>query len=78
MGKMTYRAVTLLPWSVWALCVVLLALTMLLDHYDTPPFPNKGNDNFYMFFGVPLLAYATVGAFVASRRPRNLSAGSYA
>src|SRR5919112_3842767 len=45
---------------------------MLLDHYYTPPFPNKGNDNFYMFFGVPLLVYATVGAFVASRRPRNL------
>jgi hypothetical protein len=71
-GKMTYLAVTLLGWSVWALCVVLLALTALLDHYYTPPFPNKGNDNFYTFFGVPLLVYATVGAFVASRRPRNL------
>ena len=71
-GKMTYRAVTLLGWSLWALCVALLALTALLDHSYTPPLPNKGNDNFYMFFGVPLLVYATVGAFVASRRPRNL------
>jgi hypothetical protein len=71
-GRTTYRAVTLLAWSVWALCVVLLALTALLDHYYTPPSPNKGNDNFYSFFGVPLLVYVTVGAFVASRRPRNL------
>jgi hypothetical protein len=72
MGGMTYRAVTLLAWSVWALCVVLLVLTALLDHSYTPPFPNKGNDNIYLFFGVPLLVYVTVGAFVASRRPRNL------
>src|SRR5215210_307188 len=69
---MSRRAAALLAWSVWAMCVVLLALTALLDYYYTPPFPNKGNANVYQFFGVPLLVYASVGAFVASRRPTNL------
>lgn len=69
---MSYRALTLLAWLVWAVCVVLLVLTTLLDHYYTPPHPNVGNTNTYQFFGIPLLVYVTVGAFVASRRPRNL------
>ena len=70
--RIGYRAAALLAWSVWALCVVLLALTALLDHYYTPSSPNKGNANVYQFFGVPLLVYVTVGSFVTSRRPRNL------
>jgi hypothetical protein len=61
----------LLAWSVWALCVVLLALTALLDYYN-PPLINRGNGNVYAFFAVPLLVHATVGAIIASRRPRNL------
>jgi hypothetical protein len=69
---MSRRAAALLAWSVWAVCVVLLALTALLDYYYTPPFPNIGNANVYQFFGVPVLVYASVGAFVASRRPKNL------
>src|SRR5215212_5543056 len=69
---MSRRAAALLAWSVWAVCVVLLALTALLDYSYTPPFPNMGNANVYQFLGVPLLVYASVGAFVASRRPKNL------
>jgi hypothetical protein len=61
-----------LAWSMWTLCVALLALTALLDYYYTPPFPNRGIPNAYSFFAVPLLVYVTVGAFVATRRPRNL------
>src|SRR5215211_9431145 len=68
---MGYRAAALLAWSVWALCVALLALTALLDYY-TPLSPNKGNENVSQFIAVPLLVYVTVGAFVASRRPWNL------
>ena len=68
---MSRRAAAVLAWSVWALCVVLLALAVLLDYYFTPPFTNRGNSNVYQFFGVPSLVYATVGAFVASRRSRN-------
>ena len=69
---MSRRAAALLAWSVWAVCVVLLALTALLDYYYTPPFPNKGISNVYQFFAVPSLVYASVGTFVASRRPKNL------
>ena len=71
-GGMSHRAAAWLAWSVWAMCVVLLALTALFDYSYTPPFPNKGITNVYQFFGVPLLVYASVGAFVASRRPTNL------
>jgi hypothetical protein len=39
---------------------------------STPPLPNRGNTNAYAILAVPLLVYVTVGAFVASRRPRNL------
>jgi hypothetical protein len=65
------RAAAVLAWSVWALCVVLLALTALLDYYN-PPLINRGNGNVYAFLAVPLLVHATVGAIIASRRPRNL------
>jgi hypothetical protein len=50
---------------------MLLAFTWLLDLL-TPPIPNSGNAGLYQFFGVPLLVYASVGAFIASRRPTNL------
>ncbi len=71
-GSIGNRAAAWLAWSVWALCVGLLALTVLLDYYYLPPLPNRGNANPYRFLAVPLVVYATVGAFVASRRPRNL------
>lgn len=60
-----------LAWALWALCVTLVALTWLLDHYYIPRLPEKGVPNVYAFLSVPLLVYATVGAFVASRRPEN-------
>src|SRR4028118_1513546 len=68
MGRL---ATACLAWSVGALCVVLLVLTVMLDHH-TPAFTNRGNSPVYEFFAVPSLVYATVGAFVASRRPKNL------
>jgi hypothetical protein len=71
-GGVSTRAVSWLAWSVWALCVALLALAALLDNSFTPTFTNRGNSNVYQFFGIPMLVYATVGAFVASRRPRNV------
>jgi len=72
MGRMSYRVVTLLAWSVWAVCVVLLVLSALLDRSYTPPPSTEGTLNMYQFFAVPSLIYTTVGAFVASRRTRNL------
>jgi hypothetical protein len=70
-GVMSVRAATWLAWSLWAICVVLVALTWVLDHYYIPRLPEKGIPNLYVFLSVPLLVYATVGAFVASRRPNN-------
>jgi hypothetical protein len=75
MGGGSHRAAAWLAWSAWALCVVLLALTALLDYSYTPQLSDltdKGNSNVYQFFAAPSLVYTTVGAFVASRRPRNL------
>jgi hypothetical protein len=71
-GGVSTRAVSWLAWSVWALCIALLALTVLLDYLYTPPVTNLGNGNVYQLFGLPSLVYATVGAFVASRCPTNL------
>jgi hypothetical protein len=45
------------------------ARPVLLARY-TPPFPESG-PTWGIVFAVSLLAYPTVGAFVASRRPKN-------
>jgi hypothetical protein len=58
---MSRRTAAWLAWSLWALCVALVAITWLLV---LPAF-------WEMLFGVLVLTYATVGAFVASRRPEN-------
>ena len=68
---MSHRAATLLAWSVWALCVVLAAIAVLLALL-TPPGPTKSGSNWGVFFSESLLIYPTVGAFVASRRPESL------
>jgi hypothetical protein len=71
LGGMSARATIWLAWFLWVLCVVLVTLTWLLDHYYIPRLPEKGIPNLYAFLSVPLLVYAAVGAFVASRRPKN-------
>jgi hypothetical protein len=58
---MGYHAAALLAWSVWALCMALLALTTLLDYQYTPLSSDKGNTNVYAFFAVPVLVYVSVG-----------------
>jgi hypothetical protein len=67
---MSYRAAAWLAWSVWALCVTLAVLAMLLDFY-TPPVPARHGPNFDVLAGVPLLVYPTVGALLVSHRPKN-------
>jgi len=68
---MSHRAATLLAWSVWALCVVLAAIAVLLALL-TPPGPTKSGSNWGVFFSLSLFVYPTVGAFLAWRRPENL------
>ncbi|HTE18281.1 MAG TPA: hypothetical protein VK689_07855, partial [Armatimonadota bacterium] len=70
------RAATWLAWSVWALCVALIALTGLLDHL-APHDPRPEWSPAALFFGEAVvfqalwLPYPTVGAVIASRRPAN-------
>jgi hypothetical protein len=69
-GGMSTRAAAWSAWSAWAICAALAALAVVLDFY-TPPVPARHGPNFEVLAGVPLLVYPTVGAFVASRRPKN-------
>jgi hypothetical protein len=72
---MSTRAAWVLSWSIWALCLALVALTGLLA-YLTPALPGRFEGywwfpNLGFFPAVLMLAYPTVGALIASRRPRN-------
>jgi hypothetical protein len=73
-GGVSTRAVAWLAWSLWALCVVLFALTMVflflsppITTSDTPETPEP----LIVLFRVMALSFPTVGAFVAWRRPKN-------
>jgi hypothetical protein len=69
-ARIRARALAVLAWSVWAICVALVTLAVLLV-LNTPPVSARGGPNLDVLAGVPFLAYATVGAFFASRRPKN-------
>jgi signal transduction histidine kinase len=65
----------LVSWTIWALCVALVALTGLLA-YLTPSLPERF-ESYWLFPtlgvlpAVLSLAYPTVGALIISRHPRN-------
>jgi purine-cytosine permease-like protein len=72
---MSTRAAWVLSWSIWILCLALVALTGLLA-YLTPTLPERFEGywwfpNLGFFPAVLMLVYPTVGALIASRRPRN-------
>ena len=62
---MSTRNAAWLAWSVWGLSVVLVAIRLALQYVNDPS-SFLGN-----LFKVLSLAFATVGALVASRRPEN-------
>src|SRR5215210_7521535 len=68
---MKRRTAAWMAWSVWALCVVLIASAELLDFFNSSV-PTRGGPISNLYIAVALLAYPTVGAIVASRRPKNL------
>jgi len=67
---MSARAAAWLAWSLWALCVGLFALTLVLLLL-TPPIRNTWPDALFVLLRVIALAFPTVGALIASRRPKN-------
>src|SRR5215204_6905838 len=67
---MSHRAAALLAWSMWVLCVALVASAVLLDFFN-PSVPPRDGSVIDVYIGIAL-AYPTVGAIVASRRSKNL------
>jgi signal transduction histidine kinase len=62
------RAAARLGWSLWALTVVMLGVGLATSLTGEQPF---GEVVFVIIFPLFLLAYATVGALIASRQPSN-------
>jgi signal transduction histidine kinase len=73
---MSPRTAAWVTWSLWAVCVVLIALALLLDFLtgdvlgSLPPDAKLGF-GLVVLAGVLSLAYPTVGALIASRLPTN-------
>jgi hypothetical protein len=67
---MVVRNAAWLAWSVWTLSLVVSAFALLFDLL-TPFLPMRGPTEFAILFMALAFAYPTVGALVASRRPRN-------
>src|SRR5829696_7522943 len=75
-GGMTHRTAAWLAWSLWAVCVVLIGLALLLDFLTSEVIPaglpgQRPGPGFAVLTGVLSLAFPTVGALIASRLPAN-------
>ncbi len=72
---MSRRTAAWLAWSLWAVCVVLITLALVLDFMMEESSPIEAGLRYYPGFavltGVPSLPYPTVGALIASRLPAN-------
>jgi signal transduction histidine kinase len=80
-GGMRRRTAAWLAWSLWAACVVLIALALLLELLTAEsPVPGRESlglslsvlTSLTVLTGVLSLAYPTVGALIISRIPTNL------
>jgi hypothetical protein len=72
---MSRRTAAWLAWSVLAVCVALITLTLVLD-FTTEELPLevggfRYDPGFAVLTGVLSLAYPAVGALIASRLPTN-------
>ncbi len=67
-GGMSHRTATWFAWSLWAVCVALIGLVLLLDFLTLVL--DRGQV-FAILAEVLSLAYPTVGALIASRLPTN-------
>jgi signal transduction histidine kinase len=57
-----------LVWSLWAICVVLAVLALILDFHTSPL---RHEPDFTVLAGMPLLVYPIVGTLIVSNRPGN-------
>ena len=65
-GAMSRRATAWVAWSLLGVAVVLAALGLLLEHANGTPWFLE-----HLSFALPFVAFAAVGAPVASHRPEN-------
>ncbi len=75
-GGMSRRTAALLAWSLWAVCVVLVTLALVLDFITDQSVMDfyageRYDPGFALLTGVLSLAYPTVGALIVSRLPAN-------
>jgi hypothetical protein len=72
---MSRRTAARLAWSLWAVCVVLITLALVLDFMTEESSLVEGglryDPGFAVLTGVLSLAYPAVGALIASRLPSN-------
>ncbi|MDQ5817902.1 MAG: sensor histidine kinase [Actinomycetota bacterium] len=75
MGGVSARTATRLAWSLWAACVVLITLALLLDFATPESILHRSGERagpvLAVLMGLLSLAYPTVGALIASRLPAN-------
>ena len=68
---MSARATSWLAWCLWLLCVSLISFALLFHFLATPTTPTNTPPALTAFMRALSLAFPTVGALVASRRPEN-------
>src|SRR5918997_3298888 len=68
---MSARATSWLAWCLWLLCVSLISFALLFYFLASPTSPTDTPPALTAFLRVLSLAFPTVGALIASRRPEN-------
>ncbi len=68
---MSARAASWLAWCLWLLCAALISFALLFYFLASPTSPTGIPPALTAFFKVLSLAFPTVGALIASRRPEN-------
>jgi hypothetical protein len=67
---MSSRTAAWLAWSIWALCLPLVAFSGILGFLSAPA-QTRLDSGLVLLFTMLLLTFPTVGAVIASRRPEN-------
>ena len=68
---MSARATSWLAWCLWVLCVALISFALLFYFLASPTSATDTPPTLTALFRIMSLAFPTVGALVASRRPEN-------